>query len=180
MATSPRGNARSGGVGVSRRTILRSVFALGLGGTAIAIGGMVIDFLTPRTSELKGIVSAGSYLRYPPGSKTYFHEGKFWLVNLAPEEGGPGFLALSEKCPHLGCKVDWRDDYAWQDGTGWFYCDCHQSIFDNVGVRVFGPSPRAMDRKQIEFSAGGQLLVDSTKVSKGTTDNARFAVMPPE
>ena len=32
------------------------------------------------------------------------------LSTSRQEQGGPGFLALWWKCPHLGCTVPWRDD----------------------------------------------------------------------
>ena len=46
----------------------------------------------------------------PPGEKIQIPEGRFWLVNLTAEQGGPGLLALWWKCPHLGCTVPWRPD----------------------------------------------------------------------
>jgi cytochrome b6-f complex iron-sulfur subunit len=167
---------------LSRRALLRSTFALGLGGLAMAVGGLVLDFLTPRDLKARGIVLAGHYRKYPPGSVTYFRESKFWLAHLTTEEGGPGFLALSEKCPHLGCAVDWEPDLTRRSisgaegEVGLFNCHCHSSIFVRSGICIFGPSPRALDRYRVTFDPGGALRIDTAKALKGTDDNGQHAV----
>ena len=168
--------------GFSRRALLRGTFALGFGGVAVAAGGLVLDFLTPRSLKARGIVLAGNQRNFPPGSMTYFKEGKFWLVHLTPEQGGTGFLAPWQKCSRLGCAVEWEPESTrtWIHGseqkTGLFNCHCHSSIFDRTGVRIFGPSPRAMDRYSISFDPGGAMRIDTSKPIKGTDDNAQHAV----
>lgn len=42
-------------------------------------------------------------------------------------------LALSNVCPHLGCKVSWE---AVNDR---FFCPCHAGVFDKNGTAVAGP-----------------------------------------
>ena len=123
--------------------------------------------------------------KYPPGSKTKITAGKFWLVHLTPEQGGPGFLALWQKCPHLGCTVPWEPGYSFTDKAtgsskrGWFRCPCHQSTYNDAGVRVFGPAPRSMDRMALTITAEGEIEVDTGTIEKGAVDNATSAVMPP-
>jgi cytochrome b6-f complex iron-sulfur subunit len=131
-------------------------------------------------------VTAGLASDYPPGSKTKIQEGRFWLVNLSPAQGGPGFLALWQKCPHLGCTVPWEANFNFTDPEtgrskkGWFRCPCHQSTYDDAGVRVYGPAPRSMDRMELQIEASaGRIQVDTGRIVKGTTDNASFAVRPP-
>jgi len=180
MNETPVGSQQSRGL--SRRALLRGSFALGLGGLAMAAGGLVLDFLTPRSLKARGIVLAGNQRNFPPGSMTYFREGKFWLVHLTPEPRCPGFLALWQKCSHLGCAVDYEPDlarpysYGIEERLGVFHCRCHQSIFDRTGLRIFGPAPRALDRFAISFDPGGAIRVDTMSVRKGTDDNARHAV----
>lgn len=43
------------------------------------------------------------------------------------------FIALSDVCPHLGCKVHWQ---AVQER---FFCPCHNGVFDAEGTGVSGP-----------------------------------------
>ena len=46
---------------------------------------------------------------------------------------GSVFLAFSNRCPHLGCKVHWES----QESR--FYCPCHQGVFDPAGRATSGP-----------------------------------------
>lgn len=48
--------------------------------------------------------------------------------------------------PHSGCPVTWEADRELDGRTGWFIAGCSGSIFDRDGSRVFGPSPRDLDR----------------------------------
>ena len=63
------------------------------------------------------------------GDVKYFVDGKFYLVRL--EEG---FIALYQKCVHLGCTVPWRPEFEWpyegQTVKGLFRCPCHGSTFN--------------------------------------------------
>lgn len=167
---------------VSRRGLLRITFWSGLGAGLLAISGSLIDFLYPRgITGFGSVVSAGVVEDYPPGSKTQNTEGKFWLVNLTEEQGGPGFLALWWKCPHLGCTVPWRENFSFVNpetgigSAGWFRCPCHGSTYNHAGVRVFGPAPRSMDHMELTIE-GGRISVNTGSITSGTGDNASFAV----
>jgi cytochrome b6-f complex iron-sulfur subunit len=172
---------------VSRRNLLRVTFWAGMGAGLAGSVGVLFDMLWPRgITGFGGIVSAGNVADYPPGSKTEVSAGKFWLVNLTAEQGGPGFLALWWKCPHLGCTVPWRENFSFvdpntaQETRGWFRCPCHGSTYTHAGVRVFGPAPRSMDRMEVTIDpSSGAITVNTGKISKGTPDNAKFAVKAP-
>jgi cytochrome b6-f complex iron-sulfur subunit len=177
---------RGGGTHLPRRDILRAGLWLALGSYATAFAGAAIDYLWERKPALfGGIVSAGNATAYPPGSKTRIQEGRFWLVNLTAEQGGPGFLALWQKCPHLGCTVPWdagfrfTDPDSGQTRKGWFRCPCHQSTYNDAGVRVYGPAPRSMDRMALTIDpVTNAITVDTGRIAKGSTDNASHAVHP--
>jgi cytochrome b6-f complex iron-sulfur subunit len=127
-------------------------------------------------------VSPGNVSDFPPGSKTHFLEGRFWLVNLTEEQGGPGILALWQKCPHLGCTVPWRADFVFADPEthqsrkGWFRCPCHGSTYTDAGVRVYGPAPRSMDSMKVDIGNDGRIIVDTGDITKGSNDNPSRAV----
>lgn len=169
---------------VSRRGLLRVTFWAGLGGGLLAFAGTMIDFLYPRDiTGFGAVISIGLATDYPPGSKTEVSEGKFWLVNLTEEQGGPGFLALYWMCPHLGCTVPWRENFNFTDPesgrtrSGWFNCPCHGSTYTDAGVRVFGPAPRSLDRMELSIDPEtGRISVDTGSITNGTSDNASFAV----
>ncbi len=46
------------------------------------------------------------------------------------------FVALSSRCPHLGCQVHW------QQAEHRFFCPCHNGAFDDRGVAIAGPPAR--------------------------------------
>ena len=172
-----------GSRGVSRRTVLRGGFGVGLASVLATMGGVFVDFLWQRNvAGFGGVVTAGKAGDFPPGSKTRVREGKFWLVNLTAEQGGPGFLALWQKCPHLGCVVPWEPSFSFVEPEtgdrtrGWFRCPCHQSTYNHAGVRVYGPAPRSMDRMAVTITGEGDVQVDTGAISDGTEDNAAHAV----
>ena len=51
-----------------------------------------------------------------------------------------GFVALYQKCVHLGCRVPWCTS------SQWFECPCHKSEYNRVGEQKSGPAPRGLDR----------------------------------
>jgi cytochrome b6-f complex iron-sulfur subunit len=169
---------------VSRRNLLRVTFWTGLMAGLLAFAGMMVDMLYPRgVTGFGGVVSPGTVDQFAPGTKTPNAEGKFWLVNLTAEQGGPGFLALWWKCPHLGCTVPWRETFTFPDPAtgvedrGWFRCPCHGSTYNDAGVRVFGPAPRSMDRMLVTIDPSTKRIsVNTGRITKGTPDNNRFAV----
>ncbi len=169
---------------ISRRGLLRVTFWAGLGAGLAAIAASTVDFLYPRgIAGFGGVVSAGTVDQFPPGTKKEVPVGKFWLVHLTEEQGGPGFLALWWKCPHLGCTVPWKESFSFtdpasgQDRRGWFRCPCHGSTYTDAGVRVYGPAPRSLDRMQLTIDPGSkQISVNTGKITKGTPDNFKFAV----
>jgi Rieske Fe-S protein len=55
-------------------------------------------------------------------------------------EEGRDYIALSNICTHLGCRVRWITD------QGQYFCPCHNAAFDKIGLVVSGPPPRPLDR----------------------------------
>jgi Rieske Fe-S protein len=55
-------------------------------------------------------------------------------------ENGRDYIALSNICTHLGCRVRWITD------QGQYFCPCHNAAFDKIGQVVSGPPPRPLDR----------------------------------
>jgi cytochrome b6-f complex iron-sulfur subunit len=164
------------GAGVETRRGLLAFF--GWGTIALAALQGVVAFLFyfwPRkTGTFGSRISAGSPNDYKPGDVKYFVGGKFYLVRLAPDDAGVGaeaggFVALYQKCPHVGCTVPWRPEfefpYQGQQVRGLFRCPCHGSTYLKTGQIIFGPAPRPMDLMKISVE-GGQLVVDTGTVRK--------------
>jgi len=169
---------------ISRRNLLAITFWTGLGAGLLAFAGAMVDFLYPRgITGFGSEILAGNVSDYPAGGQPVANsQGKFWMVNLTEEQGGPGFLALWWKCPHLGCTVPWREAFSFVDPAtgastqGWFRCPCHGSTYTRAGVRVFGPAPRSMDRMELTIDGGGNITVNTGAITKGTPDNNAYAV----
>lgn len=81
-----------------------------------------------------------------------------WIVNEEEvsvyilTENGRDFVAMSNICTHLGCRVRWIAD---QEE---FFCPCHNGVFDKQGTVVSGPPPRPLDRFEVKVE-DDQLLV---------------------
>jgi cytochrome b6-f complex iron-sulfur subunit len=138
---------------ISRRKLLRWV---GWTSLLVIVGELLVGFLPffwPRkTGSFGGTVNAGNVADFKVGQVTKVTEGKFYLSRV-PE----GFLALWQKCPHLGCTVPWRPDDKSEDSvepTGRFNCPCHGSIYDRYGQIITGPAPRPMDMFPITIRDG--------------------------
>ncbi|HET6443869.1 MAG TPA: ubiquinol-cytochrome c reductase iron-sulfur subunit [candidate division Zixibacteria bacterium] len=67
-------------------------------------------------------------------------------------DNGRDFIAMSNICTHLACRVRWISD------REEFFCPCHNAIFDKEGNVVSGPPPRPLDRYEIKVE-DGQLFV---------------------
>ncbi|MGE5250901.1 MAG: ubiquinol-cytochrome c reductase iron-sulfur subunit [Bacteroidota bacterium] len=63
-------------------------------------------------------------------------------------ENGEDFVALSNICTHLGCRVRWIA------ADGKFYCPCHNGVFAKDGSVVSGPPPRPLDRFETKVEDG--------------------------
>lgn len=83
--------------------------------------------------------------------KTTIQRQTGWIVNdeevsaYIYTEQGREFIAFSNICTHLGCRVRWIDD---QDQ---FFCPCHNAVFDRDGLVVSGPPPRPLDRYPVKI-----------------------------
>jgi Rieske Fe-S protein len=81
-----------------------------------------------------------------------------WIVNeeelaiYVRTDNGRDFVAMSNVCTHLGCRVRWISD------DDQFFCPCHNAVFDSEGGVVAGPPPRALDRYEVKVE-DGQLFV---------------------
>lgn len=153
---------------MNRRDLLRTGWKLGGTLLAAAAGWTSYEALRPLAgSKTGGPVSLGDPSNFQPGSATYFNEGRLWLANA---DGN--FFALSQKCPHLGCRVPFCDS------SGRFECPCHGSVFDIGGEYIKGPSPRGMDRYEVAV-VGGELVADTTKLLPGPDRGKQVFLTPP-
>jgi Rieske 2Fe-2S protein len=187
--------------GMSRRTLLRRSIAAGIGVWVAELAGGTIGFLwkaaatgSPkvRIGSLDDLIAANAGLPVADGFPAYVSEARAFIMTVDPDRGAwfPGsdpigegtalnVRALSQICPHLGCRPNpCAEDF-------WFHCPCHQSRYDRLGIKPagtrFGPADRSMDRFAIEVDAAGVLTVDTSHVVLGPLPIAlgQPGVIPP-
>lgn len=173
--------------GLSRRRLLRRAVGAGLGLWFIEVTAGTLGFLwsaaaqaTPRVriGTYRELVSANADLPVADGFPAYVAAARAFIVIVDPARGGwtagrdetgegsaLNVRALSQRCPHLGCRPNpCIEDF-------WFRCPCHQSRYDRMGIKaageLFGPAPHGMDRYAIEVDASGVLFVETGRITLG-------------
>lgn len=153
----------------TRRSVLRTGWKAGTALLFGAAGYTAYEALSPLTTGAAGgAIDLGAASNYANGTATYVVEGRFYVVNAADQ-----LFALSQKCPHLGCKIPFCDS------SGRFECACHGSVFDLGGEYVKGPSPRGMDRYLLKAD-GDNLVVDTRVLIAGPDRGAKQFLTPPK
>lgn len=131
---------------MSRRDFLQIAWMATGALTLAASGGLGLNFLAPKVlaGEFGGVFDLGPVDDFPPGSVTLVTNGRFYLVR----QSDGGFVALYQKCTHLGCAVPWVPE------QGQFVCPCHASAFEIDGELINPPAPRPLDRFPVTISDG--------------------------
>lgn len=68
-------------------------------------------------------------------------------------DNGRDFIAMSNICTHLGCRVRWIPDQSE------FFCPCHNGVYAKDGSVVSGPPPRPLDRYQVKVEEDRLLVL---------------------
>jgi Rieske Fe-S protein len=121
----------------------------------------------PSLSKTKeNWIRLGSIDKVEPGTPTLFKakikRQSGWITSdeeisaYVFTEDGRTYVAMSNICTHLGCRVRWVADQEQ------FFCPCHVGIFDKEGNVVAGPPPRPLDRYQV------QVIGDDIEILAGT------------
>ncbi|HEX6312400.1 MAG TPA: Rieske 2Fe-2S domain-containing protein [Acidimicrobiia bacterium] len=167
-------------LGVTRRQFFNRGILLG---QSLAVGGFGVAALAflwpPGSGGFGGKVRVGSLADvqtafeskepfYNASAKTYIVPYPSDDIDKAEAVYPPaivagmeaGYVALYQKCVHLGCRVPWCQS------SQWFECPCHGSKYNRVGEKRGGPAPRGLDRFALSVSGGG-IEVDTGTVFTG-------------
>lgn len=136
-----------------------------LGVSILVMGGLIgLGFLVPAIAYIIGPalgrkesqewIRLGSTSKVEVGTPTLFkvkiEQQTGWIVNEEElsvyvfTEDGREYIAMSNVCTHLGCRVRWISD------ENKFFCPCHNAIFDERGFVVSGPPPRPLYRYEVK------------------------------
>ena len=145
-------NGQENKKGLTRREFFGIGLAVSLFGLASQASVALLGFFRPRykPGSFGAVVVAGQVDEFEPGTVSYVRGARCYIARL--EDGG--FLALWQRCTHLGCTVPWLEE------DDRFNCPCHSSIFNVVGEVLTGPAPRPLDLFSIEIIEG-QVLVNT-------------------
>jgi cytochrome b6-f complex iron-sulfur subunit len=78
--------------------------------------------------------------------------------NIVKDKDGTYWIAIYQRCVHLGCKFNYRTD------CRSFKCPCHGSHYNADGEWLSGPAPRSNDRFEIDVS-GADVVVNTGKLN---------------
>ena len=137
---------------ITRRQFLGVVWGASLVGLLGQAGVALLQYLQPRTvaGGFGGKIVAGRPKEFKKNTVSLVQKGHFYISTL--EDGG--YLAMWQRCTHLGCTVPYRTD------EKQFHCPCHSSLFNTKGEVVGGPAPRPLDIFPIALE-DGNLVVDT-------------------
>lgn len=128
---------------LSRRNFLK----LGVGALSVVavleagVAGFLFLQSRSQEGEFGGLVTVGEIEDFPLGSVIEFPEKRFFLIRS--HDGG--FLAVHNRCTHLGCTVYWAPE------KNHFVCPCHASSFDFYGDFTNPPVPRPLDTFPVQI-----------------------------
>ncbi|MGZ4679147.1 MAG: Rieske 2Fe-2S domain-containing protein [Ilumatobacteraceae bacterium] len=153
----------------TRRRFLRSGWKLGGTILTAAAGWTTYESLRPLVGNATGAaVELGTPSNYAPETATYVSAARLFVANT-----GSYLYAISQKCPHLGCRVPFCES------SGQFECPCHGSKYNIGGEWIEGPAPRGMDRYPLTLdSKTGTLTADTSTVIVGPPRGANQIVKP--
>ena len=138
---------------VGRRDFIKIVVALGgtiIAGTIALPGIAYLLHPAAQKAESEAWIELGPVSNFPPGTPTLVNFTRsringwertvnsygVYILNRESE----GFLALSNICTHLNCRV------VWNSGDTLYECPCHDGDFNIDGFVVKGPPPKPLNR----------------------------------
>jgi len=142
-----------------RRKFLLVAFLGSLAAVYGVFASYAVQFVFPkRKTPRRSRVFLGFSDEIGPGSSRAINmpSGDQLLLSntgrVNPDTGNT-FIAFSNSCPHLGCKVHWSAP------TERFVCPCHQGVFNADGVAISGPpSQSGSNLRPYEIVAEGKSL----------------------
>ncbi len=160
---------------VERRTILSAfssiLMAVGLCSGYGAFAAVVARFLYPRRARDSNWMFVKVAAEFPVGSSVVFQAPagqQIAVARLGKGESPSDFIALSDVCPHLGCRVHW------EGSNERFFCPCHNGAFDATGTPIAGPpkdSGRSLSRYPLKIKRGLLFIEVPTSLIPGTGED---------
>ena len=130
----------------------------GLIGVVIGIPAIAYIIGPALQQQVENWIRLGAISKVEPGTPTLFkaviERQTGWIAGQEEvsayvlTDDGQTYVAMSNICTHLGCRVRWIADQQT------FFCPCHNGVFDKDGNVVSGPPPRPLDRYETNVEDG--------------------------
>ena len=146
---------------ISRRDFVKVVTATLIGIMGAALGIPIISYLIDPALNVQSSeawIPLGPLEGFSIGSPKSFSftrsnvNGWEKTVNsyggFILRKSGGELLALSNRCTHLSCSVNW------DEAKKWYACPCHDAQFDADGEVLAGPPPHALDQFETKVEEG--------------------------
>ncbi len=138
----------------ARRSVLDVLLGVGLIGWIGSIVFPVLRYLTPLAQQAQN-----GPVKLSPEEQAKLDKDHSVIVRagagrlLIFEDGSQTLRALSAKCTHEGCTVQYVP------GESVIWCACHNGRFDLDGRVLAGPPPRPLERYSATRQSDGTVLV---------------------
>ncbi len=125
-----------------------------------AIGYLITPALQKVSAD--AWIPAGPLTNFPVGVPTLFNFNRtkvngwektvnsYGVYVIQNQDGS--IVALSNKCTHLSCRVNWKFD------TSEYVCPCHDAKFSIDGGIISGPQPRPLDKYETKIENNNLLI----------------------
>lgn len=149
---------------ISRRDAMKMAISLigGLLGTALGIPAIAYIIGPALKTDQANWIRVSSLstieLRTPMLFKPKVTRQNGWMVEeeevgvYVLTEDGSNYIALSNICTHLGCRVRWIAE------REQFLSPCHNGVFDKYGYVISGPPPRPLDEFVTKIEDGNLFI----------------------
>lgn len=149
---------------ISRRDAMKMAISLigGLIGTALGIPAIAYIIGPALKTDQANWIRVSSLstieLRTPMLFKPKVTRQNGWMVEeeevgvYVLTEDGSNYIALSNICTHLGCRVRWIAE------REQFLSPCHNGVFDKYGYVISGPPPRPLDEFVTKIEDGNLFI----------------------
>lgn len=153
-------------INISRRDFMKMTISLSGGLIGAALGIPAIAYIIGpalKSDKAQDWIRLGSLSKVELGTPTLFRakvqRQSGWVLEeedvavYVLTEDGRKYIALSNICTHLGCRVRWVSK------REQFFSPCHNGIFDKYGYVVSGPPPRPLDEFRTKIEDGNLYIM---------------------
>ena len=125
---------------IKRRNFISIIFSLSLFTWLAAVLYPVFKYLLPPKVQEVSVnnINIGEINDFPINSSKIVRFGRNPVLVIRKDSGD--FRALSAKCTHLDCNVQYKSD------TKQIWCACHNGFYNLEGKNISGPPPKPLSQ----------------------------------